>query len=1427
MKPTALKTLFAFVTFVLFSATPFLRVSAQDNEPNNIPEQANAMTLGTTFNGSIFETGDIDWYTVSIPEEGTLKVVTTGVDINDYYIYLYDIDAETAINSKEIYPLGEVDSVMATYLMAGTYYLKIYPYGNNTGTYTLTPSFIPAVFPNDIEPNNTYEQAQTFALNSQTTGRLNYVLAGVHDDIDWFKITTPEEGTLKIVTDSPDNADYFIALVDVDGEEVLHSREVYPITDIDSVYKTNLQAGTYYVKLYPYGNNHGSYQIANTFIPALLANDAEPNNDVGDANVFPLNTETTGRLNYVYDNVADNSDWFSITTPEEGVLTVVSESPDNADYYIALVDVDGESVLHSREVYPVTDVDSVFKTNLQAGTYYVHIYPYGNNHGSYHLRNYFTPAVLANDNEPNNTPDDANEMSPFDEKTGRLNYVYDGVADNADWYTITIPDDGELKVKTTAPDLADYFIRLFDVDKERELYTREVYPLGDLDSVYRSYLQAGKYYIKIDPYGNNHGSYELESFFTPALFDSDEEPNDTFETAQLMSSDTTFTGRINYIYDNVRDQHDWFAITLPQNGGLKVTTGSPDCNDYFIQIIDQDGTTAIASDEVYNQPSSTIYGWDLTGGTTYYVHVYPYGNNFGSYSVEVEFQPAPVSEFSFEQHYMNVLFTNQSKYATEYSWDFGDGETSNQVNPSHEFPGPGAYEVTLTASSPNGDNEFSDFVEFRGIQKIEGTHGGNSGPVTITVYAGGLNAQSQPVLRSGSTEIVGSQIIFPKTGQVQAVFDIDGVALGKYDVVVQNPGEPEMILSQAYTVEEAVEPDVFVEVNGRSRALINRWSTYTVDIGNRGNTDAFYRILWLCVPDSIEFKNLVFDLDVYDDPETAEYLSECPPYWELDTLGNEPFNGRIYGIPLQKIPADYTFSIEMKVKAVEDFEIIAFTTTPWFEPEDFSETMSYNECVAWAIATMIRDKLVEQLTGLLPGADCVYNSVKSLSEVTLAYSEGKLTVGSLTWSVSSVIWTCLKDLGQNIPWVKAMKVSKVLIDITIDIVNQYNADQDCQKYKVKDKKQRRVAAVTSLDPNEIQGPEGYTDDHYIADKLMNYTVFFENQSTAGANAVEVFIYDTLDISKYDPETFSFEKIWISGTTHDVDAEGFDFAMDVDMRPGINCVVRVSGTYNPNNGVAYWHFMSLDPSTMDITEDPDGGFLPPNIDKPEGEGFVSYNVLLKNDMANGQQVDAKATIVFDFNNPIVTNIFSNTLDFEAPVSEVYDIQLYNDELHEVFWQASDYGAGVEYYNIYMSENNGPWELWRNHILKSSDTIRANPEHNYRFFAQAVDYLGNIEPEKNYAEMVLGLDNYGNESVAFRIVPNPASEKTAVVCVAEMMQEISIEVFSVDGRLVYSKSGILLNPGKQKVDIDVSGFAPGIYSLSVKSENGVSSGKMIKR
>ncbi len=37
-----------------------------------------------------------------------------------------------------------------------------------------------------------------------------------------------------------------------------------------------------------------------------------------------------------------------------------------------------------------------------------------------------------------------------------------------------------------------------------------------------------------------------------------------------------------------------------------------------------------------------------------------------------------------------------------YAWDFGDGETSDEISPSHTFTDPGAYTVTLTVTDDNG-----------------------------------------------------------------------------------------------------------------------------------------------------------------------------------------------------------------------------------------------------------------------------------------------------------------------------------------------------------------------------------------------------------------------------------------------------------------------------------------------------------------------------------------------------------------------------------------------------------------------------------------------------------------------------------------------------------------------------------------------------
>ncbi len=47
-------------------------------------------------------------------------------------------------------------------------------------------------------------------------------------------------------------------------------------------------------------------------------------------------------------------------------------------------------------------------------------------------------------------------------------------------------------------------------------------------------------------------------------------------------------------------------------------------------------------------------------------------------------------------------FTNQSKYAVSYTWLFGDGSTSSEVNPTHSYANMGNYYVTLIACDSLG-----------------------------------------------------------------------------------------------------------------------------------------------------------------------------------------------------------------------------------------------------------------------------------------------------------------------------------------------------------------------------------------------------------------------------------------------------------------------------------------------------------------------------------------------------------------------------------------------------------------------------------------------------------------------------------------------------------------------------------------------------
>ncbi len=110
------------------------------------------------------------------------------------------------------------------------------------------------------------------------------------------------------------------------------------------------------------------------------------------------------------------------------------------------------------------------------------------------------------------------------------------------------------------------------------------------------------------------------------------------------------------------------AIETPGNFETRVTNLGQGANTFYWSI---DNNGCVASDDVI---------------ITYLV------------MPTVDFTPSPQNGCPP----LTVDFINSSVGGNPYTWDFGDGATSDQTNPSHIFTAPGKYTVTLTGTGPDG-----------------------------------------------------------------------------------------------------------------------------------------------------------------------------------------------------------------------------------------------------------------------------------------------------------------------------------------------------------------------------------------------------------------------------------------------------------------------------------------------------------------------------------------------------------------------------------------------------------------------------------------------------------------------------------------------------------------------------------------------------
>ena len=75
--------------------------------------------------------------------------------------------------------------------------------------------------------------------------------------------------------------------------------------------------------------------------------------------------------------------------------------------------------------------------------------------------------------------------------------------------------------------------------------------------------------------------------------------------------------------------------------------------------------------------------------------------------------PSPVASFVWQQlgDSLFVGFGDTSSGEIDsWLWEFGDDDSSVDQSPSHAYPEPGTYSVTLSVSGPAGSSSFSQDV---------------------------------------------------------------------------------------------------------------------------------------------------------------------------------------------------------------------------------------------------------------------------------------------------------------------------------------------------------------------------------------------------------------------------------------------------------------------------------------------------------------------------------------------------------------------------------------------------------------------------------------------------------------------------------------------------------------------------------------------
>ena len=535
-----------------FTATS--SVYSDDNEPNQTYETAKQIYSGVDVTGHMGyyywdDMDEVDWFKFEVPENGSVKVtITPHDDLGLSYTTLFVIDAKGADHNRGSVWNGGEFTVPAC--APGTYYIRV-PRNGGQGGYTLRYDFTAtsSAYPDDNEPNQTYETAKLIKSGVDVTGHMGYYYWDDMDEVDWFKVEVPENGKVKVtITAHGDLGLSYTTLYVFDANGADHNRgSVWGGNDeVPGEFTVkDCAKGTYYIRV-PRNGGQGGYTLNYVFTATSddYYDDFEPNDTWEQAHLLKRGNTLTGHLGYTYWDNRDTEDWYKIEVPRDGKITLTVKAHDGLGLsYTNIYAKDANNEMHSRgSVWGGSDENPgvITVSNAAPGTYYIRV-PQNNGQGAYSLEYAFEQNLYATDKEPNDDMALALPLAEGATVAGHLGYLYYNDTDKVDWYKLTLPSKGDITLTyQVMKGLGLAYVTLYDSGEHSKgsLWGQDAE--GNNTFTVKN-LEAGTYYVRV-AHNGGEGYYLLTYGATLGSVDQQEplanEPQEDQSSTKPDTPDT-------------------------------------------------------------------------------------------------------------------------------------------------------------------------------------------------------------------------------------------------------------------------------------------------------------------------------------------------------------------------------------------------------------------------------------------------------------------------------------------------------------------------------------------------------------------------------------------------------------------------------------------------------------------------------------------------------------------------------------------------------------------------------------------------------------------------------------------------------------------------------------------------------------------------